>query len=334
MSEHESPASEHDILEQARVTLSIESAAVARLADRLDDDFLRAVNYLLEMNGRAIVCGIGKSGAIGRKLAGTLASTGTPAYFMHAAEAVHGDLGMVDHDDVVVLMTASGETDEILRILPMLKRCGAKLVAICGKEGSSVAREADAVLDASVEKEACPLGLAPTSSSMAQLAMGDAVAMALMRARGFTVEEFGERHPAGQLGKRILLRVEDVMHGGDDNPTVGTETTVYETLLEMTNASVRGAVTIVDDRGMLKGLFTDGDFRRLMQNAEDPSTVMPRPIVEVMTRNPTTIAVGTLATEAMRLMEEREFDNMPVVDEEGRALGMLDIQDLMKVGIV
>jgi len=334
MNKHKSAASEHDILEQARTTLSIESAAVARLGERLNEDFLRAVDYLLEMDGRAIVCGIGKSGAIGRKLAGTLASTGTPGYFMHAAEAVHGDLGMVDHDDVVILITASGETEEILRILPILKRRGAKLVAICGKEDSSVAREADAVLDASVEKEACPLGLAPTSSSTAQLAMGDALAMALMRARGFTVEEFGERHPAGQLGKRILLRVEDVMHGGDDNPTVGAETTVYDTLLAMTNASVRGAVTIVDEQGMLKGLFTDGDFRRLMQTTQDPSSVMSRPIVEVMTENPTTIRVGTLATEAIRLMEKREFDNVPVVDEEGRVLGMLDIQDLMKAGIV
>jgi len=334
MDEIRRAVSDDEILDQARETLSIESAAVAGLADRLDDEFLRAVKYLLEMKGRAIVCGIGKSGAIGRKLAGTLASTGTPAYFMHAAEAVHGDLGMVDHDDVVILITTSGETDEIVRILPILKRRGAKLVAVCGRPASSVGREVDVLLNTAVEREACPLGLAPTSSSMAQLAMGDALAMALMRARGVTVEEFGETHPAGQLGKRILLRVEDVMHGGDDNPTTGMQTTVWDALLTMTQASVRGAVTIVDDQGMLRGLFTDGDFRRLMQKAEDPANLMSRPISEVMTTSPTTIKVGTLATEAVRLMEEREFDNVPVVDDDGRALGMLDIQDLMKAGIV
>ena len=327
-------ASDREILDQARETLDTESTAVTSLADRLDEDFLNAVKFLLEMKGRAIVCGIGKSGAIGRKLAGTLASTGTPAYFMQAAEAVHGDLGMVHRDDVVILITASGETDEVLRLLPILKRRRAKLVAICGNKNSTVAHQTDAVLDASVEREACPLGLAPTSSTIAELAMGDALAMALMRARGFSVEEFGETHPAGQLGKRILLRVEDLMHGDEDNPTLGAEVTVTDALLAMTNASVRGAVTVVADDGMLLGLFTDGDFRRIMQKEEEPSAVMSRPMAEVMTTSPTTVTVGMLATEAIRIMEEHEFDNMPVVDDEGRAVGMLDIQDLMKAGIV
>jgi len=334
MNAGEQQASEGEILEQARQTLLTESTAVACLAERLDDDFLRAVEFLLEMSGRAIVCGIGKSGAVGRKLAGTLASTGTPAYFMHAAEAVHGDLGMVYRDDVVILMTASGETDEVLRLLPILKRRGAKLIAICGNRDSTVGHEADAILDASVEREACPLGLAPTSSTVAELAMGDALAMALMRARGFSVEEFGETHPAGQLGKRALLRVEDLMHGGEDNPTISSEITVTDALLAMTNASVRGAVTVVDERGVLLGLFTDGDFRRLMQKEREPNAVMSLPIAEAMTKSPTTVKVGMLATEALLIMEEREFDNMPVVDEEGRAVGMLDIQDLMKAGIV
>jgi arabinose-5-phosphate isomerase len=327
-------SSDQEILEQARETLATESRAVTCLADRLDEDFLRAVKFLLAMDGRAIVCGIGKSGAIGRKLAGTLASTGTPAYFMQAAEAVHGDLGMVYHDDVVIVITASGETDEVLRLLPILKRRGARLIAICGNRSSTVAREADVVLDASVEREACPLGLAPTSSTIAELAMGDALAMALMRARGFSVEEFGETHPAGQLGKRALLRVEDLMHGGDDNPTVGLDATVLDALLEMTDASVRGVVTVVGEGGSLEGLFTDGDFRVLMQKEHDRNAVMARPIVEVMTTSPTTVQVGTLGTEAVRMMEEREFDNMPVVDDQGRAVGMLDIQDLMKAGIV
>jgi arabinose-5-phosphate isomerase len=190
------------------------------VAERLDEQFVRAVQMLLAMRGRAIVCGIGKSGAVGRKLAGTFASTGTPAYFMHAAEAVHGDLGMINAEDLAVLITNSGETDEIVRILPIIKRRGAGIIAICGNEHSTVARAADVVLDASVEREACPLNLAPTSSAVAELALGDALAMALMAARGFSTEDFGATHPGGQLGKRVLLKVEDVMHGGEQNPTV------------------------------------------------------------------------------------------------------------------
>ncbi|MCD6360488.1 MAG: KpsF/GutQ family sugar-phosphate isomerase [Armatimonadetes bacterium] len=322
------------MLEQARETLRIETEALQGLIDRLDERFIEAVELLLNMRGRVIVTGIGKSGAIGAKLAGTLASTGTAAYFMHAAEAVHGDLGMVSSDDVAIMITNSGETDELVRILPAIKRRGASIIAICGNEGSTVGREADVLLDASVEREACPLGLAPTSSSLAELALGDALAMALMRARGFTIEEYGETHPGGQLGKRILLRVEDLMHSGDDNPTVGTGATVEEALLAMSTAAVRGAVSIVDDEGKLLGLFTDGDFRLLMQKVRDRNEVMALPIVEVMTREPTVAEVGTLAVEAVRIMDEREFDNMPVVDAAGHAVGILDVQDLMKAGIV
>ncbi len=321
-------------MQQARETLELESAAVACLAQRLDDTFVDAVQLLLEMSGRVIVTGIGKSGAIGRKLAGTLTSTGTPAYFMHSAEAVHGDLGMVTADDVAILITNSGETAEIVRILPVIKRRGAKLIAICGNDDSTVGRESDVMLDASVEREACPLGLAPTSSALAELAMGDALAMALMRARGFTMEDYGATHPGGALGKRVLLRVEDVMHGGDDNPTVGLDATVEAALLAMSTASVRGAVSIVDEDGMMRGLFTDGDFRLLMQNVADRNEVMARPIVEVMTCEPTTVRVGTMAIEAVQIMDEREFDNLPVLDDEGRILGILDVQDLMKAGIV
>ncbi len=322
------------VLAQARETLTVESDAIERVAGRLGDEFVAAVEALLGMRGRAIVCGIGKSGAVGRKLAGTLASTGTPAYFMHAAEAVHGDLGMVNPEDIAVLITNSGETEEIVRILPIIKRRGAGIIAIVGRRDSTVGRAADVVLDASVEREACPLNLAPTSSAIAELALGDALAMALMRARGFSVQDFGATHPGGQLGKRVLLRVEDLMHGGDDNPMLGLDTTVEEALLAMTNAAVRGAVAIVDDDGVLRGLFTDGDFRRLMQREADRNAVMARPISQVMTRNPTTVPVGTLAIEAVNIMDEREFDNMPVVDEQGHALGMIDIQDLMKAGLV
>lgn len=322
------------ILAQARETLSIERDAIDRVAARLGNEFVAAVQALLEMRGRAIVCGIGKSGAVGRKLAATLASTGTPAYFMHAAEAVHGDLGMVNPDDIAILITNSGETEEIVRILPIIKRRGAEIIAICGRRDSTVGRAAEIVLDASVEREACPLNLAPTSSAIAEMALGDALAMALMRARGFSVEDFGATHPGGQLGKRVLLRVEDVMHGVEENPMLSMDTTVEEALLAMTNAAVRGAVAIVDDDGVLRGLFTDGDFRRLMQKESDRNAVMTRPICEVMTTNPTTVLVGTLAIEAVNIMDEREFDNMPVVDEEGHAVGMIDIQDLMKAGLV
>ncbi len=322
------------VLAQARETLAIESHAIECLIARLGDEFVRAVEALLSMRGRAIVCGIGKSGAVGRKLAGTLASTGTPAYFMHAAEAVHGDLGMLNPEDITVLITNSGETEEIVRLLPLIKRRGAGIIAILGRRDSTVGRAADIILDASVEREACPLNLAPTSSAIAELALGDALAMALMAARGFSVDDFGATHPGGQLGKRVLLRVEDLMHGGDDNPMLSLDTTVEEALLAMTNAAVRGSVAIVDDDGVLRGLFTDGDFRRLMQKENDRNAVMARPIAEVMTRNPTAVPLGTLAIEAVNLMDEREFDNVPVVDEAGRAVGMLDIQDLMKAGLV
>ncbi len=322
------------ILEHARNALDIERRAIECVAERLDERLVEAVEMLLHMRGRAIVCGIGKSGAVGRKLAATFASTGTAAYFMHAAEAVHGDLGMVSSQDLVVLITNSGETEEIVRILPIIKRRGAGTIAICGADDSTVARAADVVLDASVEREACPLNLAPTSSAIAELALGDALAMALMAARGFSVEDFGATHPGGQLGKRVLLKVEDLMHSGDENPAVGLDATVEQALLAMTNAAVRGAVTIVDDDGMLRGLFTDGDFRRVMQEEADRNDVMARAIGDVMTREPTTVTVGTLAYEALNVMDEREFDNVPVIDEDGRAVGILDIQDLMKAGLV
>ncbi len=322
------------ILDQARETLQIEGRAIECVSERLGEQFVEAVRLLLGMTGRAIVCGIGKSGAVGRKLAATLASTGTAAYFMHAAEAVHGDLGMVNGQDILILLSNSGETEEIVRLLPIIKRRGAGIVAICGNANSTVADAADVLLDASVEREACPLNLAPTSSAIAELALGDALAMSLMQARGFSTEDFGATHPGGQLGKRVLLKVEDLMHGGDENPAIDVGATVEEALLAMTNAAVRGAVSIVDDRGLLRGLFTDGDFRRVMQKQPDRDAVMSGPIAEVMTADPTTVTVGTLAFEALNLMDEREFDNVPVVDEEGRAVGMLDIQDLMKAGLV
>ncbi len=325
---------EDQILEQARRTLWIEAEAVSCLADRLGEGFVRAVRLLLDMKGRAVVCGIGKSGAVSRKLAGTLASTGTPAFFMHPAEAVHGDLGMVTGDDVVVMLSNSGETEEILNILPAIKRRGAAIISLCGRRGSTLEQEADVTLDASVAQEACPLGLSPTASTAAAMALGDALAMATMAARGFTVEEYGATHPEGTLGRRVLLRVADLMHSGEDNPTVSSSATVLDALLTMSSASLRGVVSVVDEAGHLQGLFTDGDFRRLMPTVADRNEIMAQSVAEVMTRNPTTARPDILAAEAAKIMDEHEFDNIPVVDEQGHAVGILDVQDLMKAGLL
>jgi arabinose-5-phosphate isomerase len=320
-------------LAQARETLEIEAAAVGALVGRLGEEFNRAAEMLLNMKGRAVTCGVGKSGSVARKIASTLASTGTPAFYMHPAEAQHGDLGMVTREDVVIVFSNSGETDEVTALMPALKRLGAPIVAICGRPESTLVREAEVFLDASVEREACPLGLAPTASTLAQMALGDALAMATMAARGFTAEDFGFTHPAGTLGRRVLMRVKDLMHTGEDNPTVAETATVLDALLTMTRATIRGVVSVVDDDGRLLGLFTDGDFRVLMQREGDWAAVMERAISEVMTRKPTTASPEAMAAEAARVMQERQFDNLPVVDAEGRAIGVLDIQDLMRAGL-
>jgi len=325
---------EAEIIGHARQALAIEQAAIGALGARVGEDFTRACELLLSMQGRAIISGIGKSGAVARKIAGTLSSTGTPAYFMHPAEAVHGDLGMVTEQDVVVFLSNSGETSEVIDILPAVRRRGARIVSICGATGSRLAAESDAVLDASVECEACPLGLAPTASCIAAMALGDALAVALMAARGFTLEDYAAGHPGGVLGRRTLWRVKDAMHSGDENPTIGTHATVMDALMVMSQASVRGAVSIVDDDGKLRGLFTDGDFRVLMQREADRNAAMACPIVQVMTVIPTTVGPDVLAATAARLMQEREFDNLPVVDGDGVVVGMVDIQDLLKAGIV
>lgn len=322
------------ILNQARQTLQTEADAINAAASRLGDDFVRAAQILLETRGRVIVCGIGKSGAIARKIASTLASTGTPALFVHAAEAMHGDLGMICDGDVVIMLSNSGETDEILDILPAVKRRKVKLIALCGAEASTLAQAADAFLDARCEREACPLGLAPTTSAAVALALGDALAMSVMAARGFTADDYARTHPGGSLGRRLLLRVSDVMHTGDDNPTLSPDATVMEAILMMSTAPVRGVVTIVDGKGKLIGLFTDGDFRQLMRQVVDHNQVMAGPISEVMTKQPTVTRPDVLAAEGLRIMEEREFDNLPVVDEAGYAVGMVDIQDLMKLRVI
>ena len=322
------------VMAQALETLRTEQEAIARVGERLGEEFTRACDVLLRMTGHAVVSGVGKSGAVGMKLAGTLSSTGTPAFFLHPTEALHGDLGKVREQDAVIFLSNSGETDEILTILPAVRRRGVPIIALCGAPESRLAQEADVVLDVSVECEACPLGLAPTASCVAQMALGDALAMALMKARGFTIEDYAASHPGGTLGRRTLWRVKDVMHSGADNPTLPGDATVMDALLAMSRASVRGAISVVDEAGKLRGLFTDGDFRLLMQREPDRNAVMSRPIAEVMTLQPTTAAPETLAATAAKLMQDREFDNLPVVNESGVAVGMIDIQDLLKAGIV
>ena len=253
---------------------------------------------------------------------------------MHPAEAIHGDLGMVVDEDVVIMLSNSGETDELSHILPALKRRGVRIIAICGAENSTLASEADAVIDSAVEREACPLGLVPTASTTTMMALGDALAMAVMYARGFSAEEFAAAHPGGTLGRRLLDRVSDVMHGGEDNPTVTPDATVLQCLLSMTQAAVRGVVSVVDDDGRLLGIFTDGDLRRLMHTEQKRDEVMDLPVAEVMTEAPITVSPATLATEALRIMELREVDNLPVADAAGKSVGVVDIQDLLKFRVI
>jgi len=322
------------IIEAARRAIEIEGRAVSDLANRVGASFVEAARLLINLRGQVVVSGVGKSGAIGRKIAGTLASTGTPAVFMHPVDAVHGDLGMVSKDDVALLLSNSGETEEVIGLLPVLKRRGTAIVVVVGKMESTLAAEADVVLDAAVDCEACPLGLAPTASTAAQLAIGDALAVAVMTARGFTEEAYAEHHPAGALGRRVLLRVLDIMHSGPDNPVVLLDATVLDAVLVMTRAAVRGVVSIVDSAGKLRGMFTDGDFRILMQHEGDRNALMAMPISRVMTLRPTSVRPDCSAAEAARIMQEREFDNLAVVDAEGRAVGMVDIQDIIRAGVV
>jgi arabinose-5-phosphate isomerase len=328
-----SELNEVEIIEAGRRAIRIESDAVGALEERIGAPFVEAVRLLMQLRGHVVVSGVGKSGAIGRKIAGTLASTGTRAVFMHPVDAVHGDLGIVSAEDVALLLSNSGATDEV-RLLPVLKRRGTPIVVIVGRIDSVLAQQADVALDAGVECEACPLGLAPTASTAAQLAIGDALAVATMSARGLSPDEYAEHHPAGALGRRILLRVADIMHTDADNPVVPLDSTVLDAVLTMTRASVRGVVSVVDAAGKLRGLFTDGDFRLLMQRESDRNAVMALPISQAMTLRPRTVAADCSAAEAARVMQEREFDNLPVVDADGRAIGMVDIQDIVREGVV
>lgn len=324
------PASTADILELARRTLAIEAAAVEALAPRLDAGFAQAVGILLACRGRVVVSGMGKSGHIGGKIAATLASTGTPAFFMHPAEASHGDLGMITADDVVIALSNSGESAELVAIVPLIKRRGARLIAMTGRPGSTLAREADIHLDAGVAQEACPHNLAPTASTTAALALGDALAVAALYARGFTAEDFARTHPGGALGRKLLVRVDDLMHRDAALPVVRTGTLFKAALLEMTRKGL-GMTAIVDAEEHLVGIFTDGDLRRCLDKGLDLATAC---IDEVMNPTPKTISESALAAEAVHYMEENKINGLLAIDAQGRLCGALNMHDLLRAGVV
>ena len=314
-----------------RRVVEIEAQALQHLATRIDGAFSDACKLILASKGRVVATGMGKSGHIARKIAATFASTGTPAFYVHPGEAGHGDLGMITDADVVMALSYSGESDEILTLLPVLKRQGNAVIAMTGKPQSTLARESDLHLDVSVPAEACPLDLAPTSSTTATLAMGDALAVALLEARGFTADDFARSHPAGSLGRRLLLHITDVMHAGDDVPRVRQEATLSEALVEMSRKRL-GMTAVVDAENRLIGLFTDGDLRRTLDDAAlDVRTAM---IADVMTRGPKTIAADQLAVEAARLMETYKISGLIVVDDDGHAVGALNIHDLLRARVV
>lgn len=314
----------------ARRVLRIEADAITALADRIDGTFARAVELILASRGRVIVSGIGKSGHIARKIAATMASTGTPAYFVHAAEAVHGDLGMITREDVLIAISNSGENDELLTVVPLIKRQGGKLIAITGKPGSALGREADVHLDASVAEEACPLNLAPTASTTAALALGDALAVALLEARGFGADDFARSHPGGALGRKLLTHVRDVMRSGGEIPLVDATASLAAALLEMTRAGM-GMVIIADDQRRAAGIFTDGDLRRAIERSGDLRTAR---IADVMTRNPHAIGPDRLAVEAVELMERYKTFVLPVADEAGVLVGALNMHDLFRAKVI
>jgi arabinose-5-phosphate isomerase len=327
---HELSDAEH-FLELARGVLDIEADAVRGLKDRLGEAFLRAHRLMLETRGRVVVTGMGKSGHIARKIASTLASTGTPAFFMHPGEASHGDLGMITGHDVVVAISYSGESDEILKVLPLIKRRGAPVIAITGRAQSTLATEADVHLDAAVEKEACPLNLAPTASTTATLALGDALAVALLDARGFKSADFAMHHPGGSLGRRLLVHVGDIMRKGEQLPRNSPDTLLPEAIVEMSKKGI-GMTAIVDEGDKLLGIFTDGDLRRTLAKHDNIKGVR---VGDVMTKNPTTIRAGKLAAEAAQILEQRSLGGrLVVLSEDGRIVGALTFHDLLAAGVV
>ncbi len=319
------------MIETAKNVLQVEADAILALSDRLDHRFEKAVEMILACRGRVVITGMGKSGLICQKVAATMASTGTPALFLHPAEGIHGDLGMLMKGDVVIAVSNSGETEEITRILPVIKRMGLPLIAMTGNVGSALGRAGDVTLDISVKEEACPLGLAPTASTTATLALGDAMAVALLVKRGFRAEDFALFHPGGSLGKKLLLRVEDMMHAGDDVPLVGEQTLLKEALFEITSKKL-GVTGVVDENGGLVGVFTDGDLRRCIESGFD---ILNQPISSIMSRNPKRILRGNLAAKALQRMELHSITSLFVFEDEQSPIpvGIIHIHDLLKAGV-
>lgn len=318
------------LTESALRTIQLEQAAIADLAGRIDDSFVQACQLILDCPGRVVVVGMGKSGHIGRKIAATLASTGTPSFFVHPAEASHGDMGMITASDVVLALSNSGTTSEIVTLLPLIKRLDIPLISMTGNPQSVLAQSATISLDAGVEKEACPLNLAPTSSTTVTLVLGDALALALLEARGFTPEDFAFSHPGGALGRRLLLKVEHVMHSGDELPAVSRGVPLREALLEMTRKSL-GMTLILDTDGTLAGIFTDGDLRRALDRGLDTRSAT---IDEVMTVGGKTARPDMLAAEALKIMQDFKINSLPVVDADNQAIGALNMHDLLRAGVM
>jgi len=316
-------------IQKAKEVIRTEAKAVSDLLRKVDQRFVKAVDMITKCRGRVIITGMGKTGIIGRKIAATLSSTGTPSIFMHSAEAVHGDLGQVTRDDLLIVISNSGETEETKRLLPLVKKIGCKTIAMTGNMRSTLAKYSDVTLDVSVKKEACPLGLAPMASTTATLVMGDALAACLIVRKNFRKEDFAFYHPGGSLGRRLLLKVEDIMRRDKAFPRVKAEQNVKQVLLAITKARC-GSACVVDGKGKLLGIFTDGDLRRHLD--VDPK-LLQRKVKDVMTKRPTMIRGDHLAAEAFALLKERKIDELPVVDKKGRAVGLLDIQDLLKAGL-
>lgn len=314
----------------AKRVLRMEAKAIQSVIPKIGKGFDNAVEIIFRGTGRVVITGMGKPGIVGRKIAATLASTGTPSLFMHPAEAIHGDLGMVTKQDIVLAISNSGETEEIVKLLSTIKKIGAKLIAMTGNTKSHLAKNSDVVIDIGISREACPLGLAPTASTTVTLAVGDALAAALQKKRGFKVDDFALYHPGGSLGKK-LIKVKDLMRTGKANPTVRESTTVKEALLTIT-ASRAGSCTVVDRAGKLQGIFTDGDLRRHLENGRED--IMKRPVGDVATRKPMRIHKDRLAAEALSMLRERKIDELPVVDDHGKVVGLLDVQDILKAGFI
>jgi len=321
---------EQQLIKLGQAVINTETQAVADLLPRIDKNFARACNFMLNCKGRIVVTGMGKSGHIGNKIAATLASTGSPAFFVHPGEASHGDLGMITAQDVVLAMSNSGETGELVTIVPIIKRLGVPLISMTGNQASTLATQADVALDISVAQEACPLGLAPTASTTATLAMGDALAVALLEARGFTEEDFARSHPGGSLGRRLLVHVNDIMHTGEEVPRVGEDASLSDALMEMTRKSL-GMTAITDTDGKLVGIYTDGDLRRTLDQGID---IHSANVKDVLHSNCVTSSPNVLAAEALQVMQSKKINALLVIDENRQLVGALNMHDLLRAGVV